>query len=147
MATWNNHTLSRRGEPHRTPGNMYTFGIIENGTRGIHVAPNIPEEPAGDADDNYAGYGIDWDALDNQHIWEHHDEFNVEEGNPINPFLTNQPDKLSHVEVHEPRCPFQPNEVDWLDAQLDALPHRQLNDMQSRRLIWVDALRNASAML
>lgn len=149
-ATWNNHTLARRGEPHRTPTNMYIYGMVENGTRGIHVAsdiaPNNPEEPIGDTDDDYAGYGIDWDSLDNRGIREHHDRFNPEDGDPTNPFTTNQPDKMSHVGVPEARCPFESHQVHWCDAQLNLLPHRQRNDMHSRRLIWVDALRIASSL-
>jgi hypothetical protein len=150
--TWNNHTLARRGDAHRTPANMYVYGMVNNGTRGIQVAPEDPaditDDPlAGETDANYAGYGIDWDDLDIQRIQDHHNQSNVEEGDPINPFLTNQPDRLSHVEVREPRCPFEHHQVQSLDTQLDTLPHRHHTDMQSRRLLWIDSLHIASGML
>lgn len=34
---WNNHTLSFRGERQRSPADMYLFGMIQNGPRGLHI--------------------------------------------------------------------------------------------------------------
>jgi hypothetical protein len=97
-------------------------------------------------EDDYAGYGIDWDALDDRRTREHHDGSNAEDGDPMDPFVTNQPDRLSHVEVEEAQCPFERHEVEWLDAQLDNLPHRHRSDMHSHRLVWIDAMQLVSAM-
>ena len=70
---------------------MYVQGMVTNGVRGVqleHQGIN-PEE-----------YGIDWEELDRRHIRQHHDDFNPENhAENDNPFVINQPDRLSHVEV------------------------------------------------
>ncbi|KAG1722190.1 hypothetical protein EDB19DRAFT_1645914 [Suillus lakei] len=40
VASWNHHVLGRRGEPHRSPHDMFIQGIIEHGHRGV-FAPTL----------------------------------------------------------------------------------------------------------
>jgi hypothetical protein len=142
-ATWNNHVLARRGQPHRTPSQMYLLGMIENGHRGIYVEP----EPPADPDGLFADYGIDWDEIDNSRILQHHDNYNPPDPQTANPFVVHHPDQLSHVEVPDARCPFNDQQIAALDVALAALPLFQNEDMHSRRMIWIDALRIATTMV
>jgi len=150
---WNNHVLARRGEEHRTPNNMYLFGMIEKGRRGVHVAPDTllamddnDDDLLGASDDDYAAYGIDWDDLNDHRTRDHHNTHNREDGDPSNPFVSNQPDRLSHVNVPCARCPFNSQQIQALDDQLARLPYIRDQDMNSRRLVWIDALRIASQL-
>ena len=62
-STWNSHVLSRRGQLHQSPQDMYVQGMVTNGVRGVqleHQGIN-PEE-----------YGIDWEELDQRRIRQHH---------------------------------------------------------------------------
>jgi len=138
--TWNNHTLSRRGEPHRSPHNMYMYGMIENGVRGIQV-----EEQEGNSDEDFAGYGIDWDDINNPHTMQHHLANNND--NEADATIVFTPQQLSHVEVPDPRCPFTTDQIEFLDRQLSAMPIFSLHDMHSRRLLWIEALILVTNML
>ena len=124
-ATWNHHSLARRGQTHRSPHEMYLHGLIEHGTRGIFVEPDVD-------DGEYDDYGIDWDDLDDHHIRRHHDAFNPDDGDPENPFVSNRPDHLSHVDVADPRCPFTAEQVQILDDHLRTLPFINDHDMNAR---------------
>lgn len=135
--TWNHHTLARRNESHQSPHNMFLHGTIQNGHRGIQVDETIDDE-------DYDAFGIDWDDLDNDCMRQHHEEFNSDDGDPSNPFLTNQPDHLSHIEVPDARCPFTLEQLSIFDAQVSALPVLAHHDMISRRLLWIEALNIAT---
>lgn len=138
-ATWNNHTLSRRGQPHRSPQQMYVHGIVTNGVRGIHLDSGEPAEI------NHEEYGIDWEDLDRPVIRRHHETFNPE--NQVendNPFIVNHPDRLSHVEVPDARCPFRDDQLHVFNTELQNLPDILSNDEHSLRLIWIRALALAT---
>ncbi|KAG6369381.1 hypothetical protein JVT61DRAFT_14953 [Boletus reticuloceps] len=116
-ATWNAHIISRRGERHASPHTMFLEGVLEHGQRSIH-----PFNDDGDIG-NIEEYGIDWQALDDHRIRSHHDGHNSDSDvSPIaNPFVLNQPEQLSHVEVPNISCPF------GSQAQLDVFrDHLQL---------------------
>jgi hypothetical protein len=143
IEAWNNHTLSRRGQTHRTPRQMYLHGTIQNGVRGVQVE----EDPdVVDAD----VYGIDWEDLNQREVREHHDVYNPPIPNNEgyeNPFMVQQPTRLSHVPVPDPDCPFTPEQIVLFDSEMSMLPHFHSVDMHSRRLIWIDGLRIASNIL
>ncbi|OSC97868.1 hypothetical protein PYCCODRAFT_1376313 [Trametes coccinea BRFM310] len=143
-ATWNQHIVARRGERHMAPAQMYLHGLAEHGQCGLLPGPladDAPEPPAnGSADDAYAGYGIDWADLEHSRIREHHDMHNPNDGDPSNPFLSNQPNHLSHVEVPDTRCPFTHEQLQLLDIQLSLLPCSQQNTVQGYTELWLAAL-------
>lgn len=136
--SWNAHVLSIRGERQRSPKDMFVFGMMENGMRGLgrHEVEDIqlPQEQIQE-------YGIDWAAHDEPAIQHHHDAHNRADELAHNPFLTHQPQHLSHVQVDAPDCPFASDEeVAALDNQLRQLPYYDAHDMASRRLLWISAL-------
>ena len=136
---WNHHPLARRGERHISPHQMYLFGLAQHGQRGILPAENV-EEPVHAGDQDYADYGIDWDEMDHPSVRDHHDQYNRDDGDSINPFVANHPAHLSHVEVPNSRCPIRPAQVIELDAQLARLPCYSRHDMRSCLELWVAAL-------
>ncbi|EIW53677.1 uncharacterized protein TRAVEDRAFT_133491 [Trametes versicolor FP-101664 SS1] len=139
-ATWNQHAVSRRGERHMSPMQMYIHGLAEHGQRGI-FPEHLDTMPGSSPAVNYADYGIDWDALDRPVIRTHHDQHNPHDG--TNPFLIDNPSGLSHVEVPDPRCPFSPEQVALLDTHLRHLPCFGRENMQACAELWVAALQIA----
>lgn len=142
IETWNNHTLSRRGQPHQSPCQMYLYGMIENSVCGIQV-----EEDPDDIDSDV--YGIDWEDIDHRNVREHHNLHNppIPNDEYENPFMVQQPTRLSHIPVPDPNCPFTPEQIALFDLQMSALPHFYSIDMQSHRLTWIDGLQIATNIL
>jgi hypothetical protein len=138
-ATWNNHVLQRRGQHHQSPHQMYLHGMIQHGVRGI-----MPEEDPEDVE----AYGIDWGALDEMGNYAAAGHDNGRAGNEnLNPFLINHPSNLSHIDLSDPRCPFDENQIQQLSEQISLLPHYQVLDMHSQRLLWIDSLHIATDIL
>jgi hypothetical protein len=135
-ATWNNHTLQRRGQHHQSPHQMYLYGMVQNGVRGVM----LEEDP-----EDVEAYGIDWEALDEVNDHSRHD--NDSGSDNLNPFLINHPSNLSHIDLSDPRCPFDENQVRQLSDQISVLPHYQMLDMHSKRLLWIDSLHIATDIL
>lgn len=143
-ATWNQHVVARRGGRHMSPMQMYSHGLAEHGQRGIYPPQDsLPTGSSPYAD--YADYGIDWDALDRPVIRRHHDQHNLHD--TTNPFLTDNPSGLSHVEVPDPRCPFSPEQVALLDTRLQILPCFGRKNMRTCVELWIAALQIAQNIL
>ena len=139
--TWNAHRLSIRGERQRSPRDMFLFGMIQNGPRGLAGIPEPELEEVIEA--GVAGYGIDWEALDDEQVRIHHDIANPNERFADNPFITHEPEHLSNIEVHEPNCPLSPEQLDHLDSQLNTI---HSHTMEGYRLQWVIGLRICQEM-
>jgi hypothetical protein len=137
---WNQHTMSIRGERQRSPRDMFFFGMIQNGPRGINRRRQQPIDDQVDAMD-IAGYGVDWDALDDERVRNHHDEANPNDAG--NHFEVNEPERLNNVEVHGPECPLSQEQLDYLNARVDVIPGRS---MEAHRLRWIAGLRACQEM-
>ena len=137
---WNQHTMSIRGERQRSPRDMFFFGMIQNGPRGINRPGQQPIDDQVDAMD-IAGYGVDWDALDDEHVRNHHNEANPNDAG--NPFEINEPEHLNNVEVNGPECPLSQEQLDYLNAHVDVIPGRS---MEAHRLRWIAGLRACQEM-
>ncbi|KAF6740948.1 hypothetical protein DFP72DRAFT_995989 [Ephemerocybe angulata] len=144
IQVWNNHTISRRGQSHLSPNTLYARGTLERGQRGLFLGEDIGDIEA---------YGVDWADYDRADIRNHQEANNEHEGDEDdedrhNPFVLQTPTRMSHVEVADPRCPFQsPDDVDALDIALRALPFSSSADMGARRLLWIEALRIATDIM
>ncbi|KAJ2981471.1 hypothetical protein NUW54_g10871 [Trametes sanguinea] len=145
-ATWNQHIVSRRGDRHASPMQMYVQGIAMHGQRSVLPGADPPLEPDLSSEQALMEYGIDWAEMEHTRIREHHDTNNPHDGNNQNPFLSNHPEHLSHVEVHDTRCPFTPEQVSLLDAQLSQLPCFHQYTMQAYTELWISALHYARAL-
>lgn len=142
--TWNQHTLARRGQAHQSPQQLYTHGMITNGIRGIY-----PENEDEIEDGDYDGYGIDWEDMDRPAILQHHQAYNLanDEVDDQNPFVVNHPDRLSHIEVPDLRCPFNAHQLAEFELALQDIPTFSAIDMHSNRLTWIDALNMATNIM
>jgi hypothetical protein len=127
---------------------MYVHGIVTNGVRGVHL-----DNDAQLADENREEYGIDWEEMDRPAIRNHFNTFNLPAENDVNsnnenPFIVNHPDRLSHIEVPDARCPFDAHKFRRFNTQLANLPTvlSLATDMHSHRLTWINALALATAI-
>jgi hypothetical protein len=140
---WNNHSLSFRGERQRSPADMYLFGMIQNGPRGIH----IDDEEV----DDIEAYGIDWEDYDDDRILNHHNQGNPVDNQGDNPFSADShrpaAENMSRVDVVEPGCPLTADQLQYLDSQLETLPYIHDRSMEMRRLIWISALNICDYLL
>lgn len=141
IGAWNSHTLARRGQPHSSPTQLYMHGQVEHGIRSVF--PDV----VGNADDDFADYGVDWDAVDNRHIRDHHRLHNADDTDHGDLMAANVPENLSHVEVPDARCPFDATQLAHLDAFLRSSPNFNGNDIGSYRLLWTEALDFIKDML
>lgn len=72
----------------------------------------------------------------------HHLENNPDEWEHDNPFVpATTPSQLSKVECEPPACPFQPEQVQWLNTELSRRVDIYSRNMQVRRLHWQEALQ------
>lgn len=135
-AAWNHHVISRPGERHLSPHALFLQGTIEQGQRCLFLDE---EDEVG----NIEEYGIDWQDLDSQRIRAHHDANNPDDLGQLNPnpFVLNQPEQLSHVDVPDTLSPFAtvPQDTEFHHRLQPILNHTHA-DMESRRLLWIEAL-------
>ena len=142
---WNSHKLQIRGEPQQTPQEMFFFSMLEDGPRGVSDGqrirdgdgdPGVEDEEVEDED--LATYGIDWDAMDDEQLMEHHYENNPPQLS--NPFET-APPTLSEVTCAPPSCPLSEEAVHQLDLHLSQGVDLTSHSMLVRRTVWVEALQ------
>ena len=137
---WNSHTMRIRGERQRSPRDMFFFGMLQNGLRGVEGLQgpdDHDDEDIGPLDE----YGIDWEDYEEDNIRAHHGRENTADDLGDNPFLTHQPERLSHIPVDEPNAPLQPEQIAILDRELAIFPFWSSQSMQDRRMLWIEALR------
>jgi len=140
---WNNHTLSIRGERQRSPADMYFFGMIQNGPRGLDFSDEEVQD--------IQSYGIDWEDYDDDRILNHHNHANPADNQGDNPFAagSHRPnaDNITRVNVLEPGCPLILEQLEYLNSELEALPYINDHSMESRRLIWISGLNICEYLL
>lgn len=136
--SWNNHKLRFNNERTRSPRDMFFFGMIQNGPRGLSL-DNQP--PPDEHIEDLAHYGVDWEDIDNANILEHHQRFNPGDLDSSNhPFNTHTPEQLSHVEIPAVSCPFDDETLEQFDTQISSLPFFLSRNMTSRHNLWIHAL-------
>jgi hypothetical protein len=133
---WNNHSIAMRDSRQRSPKDMFLFGMVEDGPRGLPMFM----EPVDEYVDDIASYGVDWVDIDNPHIVGHHNEHNAADISGQDAFVTYQPERPTVVLVPDANCPLTSEQLHWLDSQVEALPYFHSGSMDARRLLWVTAL-------
>ncbi|KAJ7103966.1 hypothetical protein B0H15DRAFT_766514 [Mycena belliarum] len=133
---WNSHKITFEDERKRSPRDMFTFGLLEQGPRGISHLIQAEE----DAVTDLAQFGVDWSARANPAILAHAIENGaIDPGdNSFNAFST--PSHMSEVIVESPNCPFTAEQCDALDAELAQVVDTASRDMAVRKLVWREAL-------
>ena len=143
-ASWNAHRLHVPGERAASPRELFMFGMIRHGPRGIeHLIEPIEEDLA---EQDLAGYGIDWDVSDNPALMAHHLAHN-----PVpyaqSPFgAQTTPVELSEVTCDPPLCPLTADQVRLLNTHLIHHCDLQSRDMHVRKITWMVALQLCTQM-
>lgn len=132
---WNNHKLQIRGEHQQTPHEMFFFSMLEDGPRGVTNNEQWSHE-AGE-DEDLATYGIDWEAMEDEQLMEHHYGNNPPQVD--NPF-TATPSTLSEVTCIPPNCPLSDVCIHQLDFHLSQVVDLTSHSMLVRRVVWIEAL-------
>ncbi|KAH7906787.1 hypothetical protein BJ138DRAFT_1015645 [Hygrophoropsis aurantiaca] len=134
---WNSHKLQIRGERERSPRDMFFFGMLQEGPRGIQRALEPVNEMVGDIN----SYGVDWEVHDDERFMSHLLDNNPDEWEEANPFVSaSTPANLSQVLCEPPGCPFTPEQLNHLDTTLQAHVDVFSRNMTVRRLVWQRAL-------
>ncbi|KAJ8079861.1 hypothetical protein PM082_016686 [Marasmius tenuissimus] len=140
---WNRHPLTLRHQRSQSPVELFTFGMMENGLRGMDSIMNIEDDHLVGSlasQEDRDGYGVDWEDMEDPAVLAHHNNSNLMDSeDSTNPFTTHIPDHFSHVEVQSPDCPLTTDQLQLLHSHLDSLPFASNRDMDSRRLLWIEA--------
>ncbi|KAJ6556743.1 hypothetical protein DFH09DRAFT_923366 [Mycena vulgaris] len=121
--SWNSHVIQIKRGTNRSPVDMFVFGLLEQGPRGLQADNDIlaAELPS---------FGVDFEAQADSHIMDHLRANNPEEADHDNPFLTDcTPQNRPHVVCDAPDAPLSAAQIALLDERLCA-----------RKLIWQEAL-------
>lgn len=119
--------------------------MFEDGPRGL----NGPRQSEGDQDEpdesegtgDISLYGVDWQAMEDEALMEHHYQHNPTQGE--NPFST-APATLSEVKCTPPNCPLPAESVIQLDRHLVQFLDTSSRSMLVRRTIWLQAIYTCS---
>ncbi|KAJ7036461.1 hypothetical protein C8F04DRAFT_953919 [Mycena alexandri] len=131
---WNSHKLTRGNGRRRSPRDMFTFGLLEQGPRGLDTLLYQEEEAAFA---HIEEFGIDWAAQADPDLLEHHSQNNdvpIAPGNPFSLFTT--PATMNEVIVDPPEGPLSAALVAQLDATLAEHVDINSRDMGVRKLVW-----------
>ncbi|KAJ7936292.1 hypothetical protein B0H13DRAFT_2226809 [Mycena leptocephala] len=138
---WNSHQLTVRRERERSPRDLFLFGMLREGPRGISSFLTTEEEEIDDINE----YGVDWEVNEDPQLIAHLLENNLHEratnGDPFAPAST--PANLSEVLCEPHGCPFTPAQLQLLDEHLNSSVDLFSRNMNIRRLVWVRALEIA----
>lgn len=134
VATWNLHRIAVPEGGQRSPHEMFLFGMVEHGVRGVDsLIENEPEV------EDVAMYGVDWGRME---MAGRALDRNPEEWNEENPFLSSgRPDRMAEVICDEPDSPLTVDQISILDQRLRERVDVNTRSMNVRKLVWVEALR------
>ncbi|KAK6980543.1 hypothetical protein R3P38DRAFT_3334209 [Favolaschia claudopus] len=141
---WNSHQLTIRRKRERSPRDMFLFGMLREGPRGISSFLRPEEEGIEDINE----YGIDWEVGNEPDLLAHLLENNPHEHVVSNdPFASaSTPANLSEVLCDPPNCPFTPAQLQLLDQHLSDSVDLFSRNMNVRRQVWVRALEIAGGI-
>ena len=138
---WNSHQLTVRRQHERSPRDLFVFGMLREGPRGISsVLAQEEEEVIEDLND----YGVDWEVNEEPELIAHLLENNPHERPAVDnndPFASSStPANLSEVLCEPPNCPFTPAQLQLLDTRLSTSVDLFSRNMTVRRVVWRAAL-------
>ncbi|KAJ7832103.1 hypothetical protein B0H13DRAFT_2212943 [Mycena leptocephala] len=134
---WNSHKVTIEGQKKQSPREMFTFGLLEQGPRGISHLLHAEEE----AVNELAQFGVDWEAQAIPGVVGHLAQNNADDWDDTNPFgVYSTPARMSEVVVEPPNCPFTAAQITALDAELALVVNIGSRDMSVRKVVWEQAL-------
>jgi hypothetical protein len=96
---------------------------------GVRGLPPEEEDP-----EDYASYGVDWEAMEDPRFATHGEETPEGENRHAHPEWINE------VTCEPPDCPLTGVHVERLTEELGAVVDMESKDMDVRRVVWVKAL-------
>jgi hypothetical protein len=139
VQSWNSHVMQIKGETNRSPVDMFAFGILKYGPRGLEFIEEEEDEQI--PSEELASYGVDFEAQANPRLMDHllrNNEADWEEGNPFlfDPVPQNRP----YVECEPPGCSLSAAALALFNDRLRSRVDVHSRDMEVRKLIWQEAL-------
>ncbi|KAJ7328877.1 hypothetical protein DFH08DRAFT_709370 [Mycena albidolilacea] len=134
---WNSHKVTLPGQ-RRSPRDMFTFGLLEQGPRGLDSVVYQQEEAAFA---HIEEFGVDWAAQSNPALLQHLADNNADStsaGNPFSPFSI--PETMNEVVVEPPVGPLTAEQITLLDTTLAARVDLSSREMGVHKLVWQEAL-------
>jgi hypothetical protein len=141
---WNTHKMQLKGERDQSPRELFFFGIITRGARGLSAAL-VPAQAEDGAIGNAEEYGIDWEEYEDERLMANFLSENPDDHE--DEFIPGQPGSLSIVDVVSPNCPLTAEEVSHLTRLLSLRVDCQTTAMLGRRLMWTQALELCIAII
>jgi hypothetical protein len=129
---WNAHTMTLPDQRNSSPEELFLFGLVEQGERGIRERDallNRPEE-----------YGIDWAELERPAVIKHYLSRNYPPSAIENAFQPQPPSEFHHLHIEEAKCPLDTQQVEQMWGYLTARCDLESRDMGQRLLWWTVAL-------
>jgi hypothetical protein len=134
--SWNEHRLQIKGEPRRSPADLFVFDSLVHGVRGDHLDLDemSPEE--------LEVYGIDWAGLRNEQILASRDQ-NNDQSEDWTSWVgqSGPPPHLNQVTVDPSVAPVTSDDIQFINNA--ASPWINQPDDESRCLAWCYALNAA----
>lgn len=121
---WNAHKIQLRGERDQSPREMFLFGMVQNGPRGLAYLRQQQDE----ADIDLATYGVDWEAQEDPILMRHFTNNNPQHGI----------DNVAPAEdiCDSPGSPLTREQQQTLQQSLSDIVDVTSRNMTIRRLIW-----------
>ncbi|KAJ7495668.1 hypothetical protein B0H11DRAFT_2155915 [Mycena galericulata] len=121
VEAWNSHQLTVRRQRERSPRDLFTFGTLREGPRGITSFFRPEEQVVDDLNE----YGVDWEVNQEPdlmaHLLENNPHERADADTNEDPFASaSTPANLSEVLCDPPNCPFTAAQLQLLDQHLNA---------------------------
>ncbi|KAJ3902282.1 hypothetical protein F5879DRAFT_1044048 [Lentinula edodes] len=135
---WNNHRISQRNAPSRSPEDMFGFDMITNGIRGESL------DEVAMTDEELEVFGLDWEGLRDEALLRSLRRNYSNEGSGSWLGQRGPPPELNRVVVDPPPGLFTSEQVAYMDEQLQGLAHGPQAEDVVR--LWTTALAIARSM-
>lgn len=143
--TWNLHKLQIKKQRSRSPRDMFFFGMLQEGPRGMLVRSE--ERLVDEVVEDIPSYGIDWEVNEDDRLMNHLLEENPQDWQDDNPFTSaSHPGQLSEVLCDPPNCPFDHRHLHDLDTVLAQRVDLFSRNMSVRRMVWQEAFAICQSM-
>ncbi|KAJ3884750.1 hypothetical protein GG344DRAFT_60180 [Lentinula edodes] len=130
--SWNNHRISQRNAPSRSPEDMFGFDMITNGLRGESL------DEVAMTDEELEVFGLDWEGLRDEALLRSLRRNYSNEGSSSWLGQRGPPPELNQVVVNPPPDLFMPEQLAHMDEQLQGFARGpQVEDVVH---LWTTAL-------
>ncbi|KAJ3872646.1 hypothetical protein F5051DRAFT_338978 [Lentinula edodes] len=136
--SWNRHRVSQRTGPARSPEDMFVFDSLVNGIRGEDLGQFAM------TDEELEVFGVDWEGLQDETLLRTLRSHYADEGSGSWLGRRGPPPNLNEVAVDPPSALLTPEQVTFLDQQLQH--YIRLPREQEVVKLWIDALAIAATM-